>query len=92
MYIYILIAISIYIYLSIYLSILCFYPPNQVKSYIILRKRDGVGRGGSEVMLYVLNPLSSIIASLVKHPYLHSPASLDTEFVSCGWSHIYILP
>lgn len=40
-------------------------------------------------MLYVLNPLSSIIASLVKHPYLHSPASLDTICELWVVSHIY---
>lgn len=44
------------------------------------------------VMLYVLNPLSSITASLVKHSYLHYPASLDTEFVSYVRFHTYILP
>lgn len=44
------------------------------------------------VMLYVLDPLNLIIASPVKHSFCHSPASWNTEFLSCVRSHTYTLP
>lgn len=50
-----------------------------------------MGEAVSLVMLYshVLDPLSSITVSPVKHYGGHFPASLDTECMSCGRSHTY---